>query len=79
MPRITSKKKEYKTKDFGKWIKGKMAMLDLTQADMGDCLNITQQAFGQKLRTGQFTYAQILAIGEKLQFTDEEILKWMRV
>lgn len=78
MPRITSKRKAYMTKDIGSWIAGKMRMNKITQADMADCLNITQQAFGQKLRKSQFTYADLLAILEKLNVTDEEIIKLMR-
>lgn len=79
MPRITSRRKQYKAKDIGAWIAGKMREARLTQEYMADKLGISQQAYGQKLRKSQFSYADLLTILQEIQASDEEIIKLMRV
>ena len=79
MPRVTLKKKEYKVSDFSKWIIGKMYERGLTQANMACLIGITQQAFGRRLKLGMFSYYEMLVLLEKLDATDEEILRLMKV
>lgn len=79
MPRITSRRKQYKEKDIGAWIAGKMREARLTQEYMADKLGISQQAYGQKLRRSQFSYADLLTILQEINASDEEIIKLMRV
>lgn len=79
MPRVAIKKKDYMATDLSKWIVGKMYELGLRQADVAKFLGISQPAFCQRLRVGYFDYKQLLVILEKLEATDEEILRFMKV
>lgn len=79
MPRVTIKKKEYMISDFSEWIAGRMFVLKLTQEDMGKMIGISQPAFRNRLQKGLFSYSEILTLLKKLQATDEEILKLMKI
>jgi len=79
MPRITSRRKFYKEKDIGSWVRGEMAKKKIRQKQMADCMGITQQAFGQKVNKNQFTYSDLLTIFQELQTEDAEIVKLMRI
>lgn len=75
MPRVSLKKDTYMAKDLGKLVYGSMKLNNLSQADMGLKLGITGQWFGKKLKTGDFTYRELLIIFKTLGFSDEEKVK----
>lgn len=79
MPRVHLKKKEYVAKDLAVCISGKMYTKGIKQKDMGELLGITQQRFGQKLKACKFSYLELLEIFKKLDFSDEEILRYSRI
>lgn len=79
MPRVSINKKKYLKADLREWIIGRMKSLNLTQEDMSNLMNITQQAFGHRLREGNFKNDQLYVIFDKLQATDEEILRLMKL
>ena len=79
MPRVSINKKKYLKTDLREWIIGRMKSLNLTQEDMSQMMNITQQAFGYRLREGNFKNDQLYVIFDKLQATDEEILRLMKL
>ncbi len=79
MPRVHLKKKEYVAKDLTACISGKMYTQGIKQKDMGELLGVTQQAFSRKLRKCQFSYLELLEVFKKLDFSDEEILRYSRI
>lgn len=79
MPRVAIKKKEYKISDFCEWMVGRMFKLNLTQGDMGEAIGISQPAFSERIKKGLFSYEELLVLFPKLQATDEEILKFMKM
>ena len=79
MPRVSINKKKYLQTDLREWMIGKMATLGKTQAYMGEKLNITQQAFGSRLRRGVFDNTQLYVIFKELEATGDEILRLMRL
>lgn len=79
MPRVALKKKDYKVQDLSVFIAGKMYAMQLRQADMAELLNMTQPAFSYRLKKGQFSYAEMLTILQKIDATDEEILRLMKM
>ncbi|MCI9095505.1 MAG: hypothetical protein HFI95_04725 [Lachnospiraceae bacterium] len=79
MPRVSINKKKYLKTDLREWIIGRMKSLNLTQEDMSQMMNITQQAFGYRLREGNFKSDQLYVIFNRLQATDEEILRLMKL
>ena len=78
MPRITSKRKDYKKSDARKWIAGKLREHGITQACIANELGITQQAMAAKIKNGSFTYADLIVIFHEAKLKDEEILKFMK-
>lgn len=79
MPRAAIKRKEYIVTDLSKWIVGKMYEKHMNQKDMGEMLGITQQAFGRRLKLGVFPYTDLVEIFKKLEATNDEILRFMRI
>lgn len=79
MPRVAIKKKDYKQADLSAYIVGRMYALHIRQVDMAKELNITQPAFCNRLARGYFTYRDLLTIFTKLETTDEEIVKLMKL
>lgn len=79
MPRVAIKKKEYMVKDLCEWIAGRMRTMHLKQADMGEMIGISQPAFKNRLDKGLFSYAELVTILNKLNATDEEILRIMKL
>ena len=53
------------------FIRGEMKRRDLTQADLANVLNITQQGFSRKLKNG-FTLEDIVRIFEFLKVSEKE-------
>lgn len=79
MPRVAINKKKYLKTDLREWISGRMKTLGFNQNDMGELLGISQQAFGCRLRKSNFSNDHLYALFEKLQATDEEILRLMKL
>lgn len=84
MPRVAlsaEQKKAYKVKDLAGWIDGRMHSKGLKQEDVAKALNITQQAFSNRLnpktyeknkRSDPFKYGELLIIFKLLEATPEE-------
>lgn len=79
MPRVHILQKKYMLKDLSDWITGKMRIQKKSQAYMGELLGISQVAYGQRLRTGNFEFSQLIEIFKELQASDEEIIKLMKL
>ena len=79
MPRVAIKKKDYMISDLSQWIAGRMYAKKIRQRDMGELLGITQQAFCKKLKISHFTYGELISVLKKLEATDEEILRLMKL
>ena len=79
MPRVAIKKKDYMKKDMIEWIRQTMYALKISQERIGAILGLSQQCMSYRLRTGQFTYMELIEIFKTLQATDEEIIKFMKI
>lgn len=79
MPRVSVKKKEYKVSDLSKWIVAKMYEKKVRQEEMAGLIGISQPWFSCKLKKNQFTYGDLLTILKRLEATDEEIIKLMKL
>lgn len=77
MPRIKQYKEKYMKQDTENLIRNKMRG-SVTQDDLGKDFGISQVAVSKKLKNCNFDYLQLVHIFQKLDFTDEEILKCMR-
>lgn len=79
MPRVAIKKKQYMISDLSQWIIGRMYAMHIRQQEMAELIGITQPSFCQRLKKGLFTYGELLSILKKLEATDEEILRLMKL
>lgn len=79
MPRVVINKKKYLQTDLRAWMKGQMYTLGKNQAYMGEKLDMTQQAFGKRLRKGEFSNVQLYIIFKELEATDDKILQLMKL
>ena len=78
MPKVYLTRQEKMTSDLVSRIYGTMKVKRITQRQIADVLDISQQAFGKKLKNGQFTFWDLVTIFETLGFEDEQILSLMR-
>ncbi|MCM1192920.1 MAG: hypothetical protein NC123_15570 [Butyrivibrio sp.] len=78
MPRVPLKKKEYMAADFAKWLIGEMRSRGLTQADMGELLGITQQAFNSRLTTHKFDIKEAIIIFHEWDTPPEKISQLLK-
>jgi predicted XRE-type DNA-binding protein len=79
MPRIASKKKEYKISDLTKYIRNEMYSQGIQQREMAEKLDISQPQLSHKLKNSIFSYKDLLIIFSFLKTEDEEILKIMKM
>lgn len=79
MPKVYLDRKEKKKDNLVEFITGRMKTLKLRQQDMADEIDITQPAFTNRLEKGYFTYEDLLSVFNKLEATDEEIVRLMRL
>lgn len=78
MPRVAIKKKDYMKKDLRAWMTGQMAVRKISQEKAGELIGLSQPAFCNRMKQGQFTYEQLLVLFKAFEATDEEILRMMK-
>lgn len=79
MPRVSTNRKKYLQTDLREWMVGRMHSLGKNQEYMGRKLDISQQAFGKRLREGRFDNVQMYVIFKELHASDDIILKLMKL
>ena len=81
MPRVAINKKKYMIADLSGWIVGKMHTEKKRQPEIAEAIGITQPALSYRLNssTDTFTYGDLITLFKKLNATDEEILRLMRL
>lgn len=79
MPRVAIKKKDYMKSDFSASVIGKLRKKKMTQSQLGKELGITQSATSIKLDKDQYTMDDLMVIFKVLEYTDEEILRFLRI
>ena len=79
MPRVTLNRRKYKVSDISKWLVGKLYEKGLHQVDIANWIGISQPSLSARLKKGLFTYEELLTIFNKLEVTDEEILRLMKL
>lgn len=61
------------------WMIGRMRTFGLTYRDVAELLDISTTAFGKRVKEGNFRNTQLYEIFKKLEATDEEILRLMKL
>lgn len=79
MPRIIQNRKKYKTNDIGAWVRGQLYKEGKSFAELGEALDMSEQAVSYKLKHNSFSYADLLTVFEFLGSSDDEILYLMRL
>lgn len=87
MPRVplsANQKKVYKLKDLYAWIEGKRSIKDITQADMGKVLDVSQTAvsarlLGLKRGKDSLKCGELMLLFKELEASDDEILKFIKI
>lgn len=58
-------------------IEGKKKRLKVSNAELGELIGITGQAFGRRMQDANFEFIHLVKIFDRLQFSQEEVLKLM--
>lgn len=80
MPRVSINKDKYIEADAVAFIRGKTRQQGLTDTDIAHEIGITQSSYSNRVRKKkmQFDFMELLKIIQRLELTDEEIVKLMR-
>ena len=78
MPKVYITKQDQLNNRLVTLIYGTMKVKKVTQTQMADKLDISQQAFGKKLKNKQFTFSDLVTIFTELEISDADILSVMR-
>lgn len=80
MPRVHINKDKYIEADAVAFIRGKTKEQGLTDTDIAHEIGITQSSYSNRVRKKkmQFDYMDLFKIIQRLELTDEEIIKLMR-
>ena len=78
MPKVYLSRHQQFNNKLVSLIYGTMKVKHISQAKVAERLDISQQAFGKKLKRAQFTYWDLFQIFEMLEIDDEQILSLMR-
>lgn len=78
MPRIRQSKEKYMRADTSALIRRKMYESGITQNDIGNIIGRTQSNVSARISQMSFSYSELVKIFDKLDFTDEEVLKCMK-
>lgn len=78
MPRIKQNYAVYSAQDL-KRITDQKRVGIYNQEELGQRLGMSQQSFSKKLKNGKFVMKELQALFKELEFTDEEILKVMKL
>ncbi len=85
MPRIALNKKSYMLKDLPGLLIGKAYTKKLKQGDIAKYLGITHPSLSERFKRCRedgvdiFHYGELLTLFKELEFTDEEILRMMKL
>ena len=78
MPKIKALRMQYKTKEVSEWLQDRMYHSRVSQAQVADRLDISQQAFSHRLNH-KLNLSDIWVLDEMLNLTDEELLSICRL
>ena len=78
MPRVYLTKQDKLNNRLVSLIYGTMKVKHITQSQMAEKLEISQQAFGKKLKKCQFAFQELTVIFETLETPDEDIIRVMK-
>ncbi len=84
MPRISGKRKFYMKRDLQDWIRITMREKHISQSEMAREIGVSQTRFSilinpDHAEDSDIKFGQLITIFEKLQATDEKIIKLMKV
>lgn len=79
MPKTFLNEYDRRMAAFRSWLKGKMAMQNITQSAMAEKLNCTQANFSCKmLGKTAFSQKELMIVFKSVNATDEEIVRYMK-
>ena len=79
MPRVKELRTNYMKTDARKMFKGKMGENDVTQRDLAELVGLSPPAFCIRFKTFDFDFEMLAKMIAKLGFSDEEIVKLMKM
>lgn len=79
MPRVKELRTNYMKTDARKMFKGKMAENDITQRNLAELVGLSPPAFCIRFKSFDFDFEMLAKMIAKLGFSDEEIVKLMKM
>lgn len=79
MPRVKELRTTYMRTDARKMFKGKMASENITQRDLAEVVGLSPPSFCIRFKTFDFTFEQLAKMIDRVGFSDEEIVKLMKM
>lgn len=79
MPRVKELRTNYMRTDARKMFKGKMGENDVTQRELAEVVGLSPPSFCIRFKNFDFDYEMLAKMIKRLGFTDEEIVKLMKM
>ena len=79
MAKVILEADKKKVLDVNTYILGRMVQEEVTQTMMANHIGCSRQTLRNRLFNGELTYKDLLMIFDKLNFSDDEILAFMRL
>lgn len=79
MPRVKELRTNYMRTDAKKLFKGKMGENDVTQKELAELIGLSPPAFCIRFKEFDFDFEQLTKMFNRLELSDEEIVKLMKM
>lgn len=79
MPRVRELRPKYMTNQIGREINAKRVFRNMTQAELAEMVDMSQQNFSRKVKYNSFTYTDLIKLFSALKLSDDEILRLMKL
>lgn len=78
MPRIKELEIHYMCRDIGNKIEAWRVYRNMTQSELAEMVDMSQQNYSRKKKANSFTYPDLVKLIKALKLPDDTILEWMR-
>lgn len=77
MPRVKELKAHYMHKDIGRKIDAWRVYRNMTQSELAEMVDMSQQNLSRKIRCNSFTYSDLIKLIKALRIPEKTVLEWM--
>ena len=78
MPKVKELEVHYLCRDIGKKIESWRIYRNMTQSELAEMVDMSQQNYSQKKKTNSYSYADLVKLIRALKVPDDVVIEWMK-